>query len=128
MLMLADEPMRLVTGDTLPPGALPMWVIVAWTGAALLAALLMVATLVLRWWLAQPAADQAFNSISRRLGLSGTDRRVIEHLAELAGVHPVAMLVSRHAFATAAQAAIETQSRVVAPSRIAGVVEKLNRG
>lgn len=127
MWILADEPMRLVTGDILPHAPLPMWVIVASTGAAVLAALLMVAILVLRWWLAQPAADQAFYSMSRRLGLSGTDRRVIEHLAELAGVHPVAMLVSRHAFATAAQTAIETQSRVVAPSRIAAVVDKLNR-
>ena len=127
MWMLAQEPMRLVSGDALPPGSLPMWVIVAWTGAALLAALLFVAILCLRWWLSQPAADRAFASISRRLGLSSTDRRVIAHLAELSGVHPVAMLVSRHAFAMAAQGAIESQSRVVAPARIAALVDKLDQ-
>ncbi|MEK6700955.1 MAG: hypothetical protein AABZ53_01730 [Planctomycetota bacterium] len=127
MWTLADEPMRLVTGDALPPGPMPMWAIVAWTGAAILAALLLVAILGVRWWISQPQTDLAFISMSRRLGLSRTDRRVVEHLAELSGVHPVAMLVSRHAFAVAAQSAIQTGSRVVGPARIAGVIDKFNQ-
>ncbi len=125
MWMLADEPMHLVTGDALPGGPLPDWVIVAWTGAAIFAALLLVTVLGIRWWLAQPDADLAFDHLCGRLGLSGADRRVIEHLAAMAGVHPVALLVSRHGFARASQALIQSKSPVIAPSRIASLADKL---
>jgi hypothetical protein len=100
------EPIRVVTGEEIPPEAVtvvPIWLILL----AIISAGIVIASVLCLLWLIrtrrQTPAERAFERLSRKMGLARRHRALVRALADAHGrASPVALLVSHHAFTVAA--------------------------
>ena len=101
--LAAIEPIRLATqeaGDAPTDGA-------AWTSWAAGLALVAALSFAAHWlWRVRrlSAEERAFRALARRLWVPRGVRRTIRGMARAAGLPPVALLLSEHAFRSAAAA------------------------
>lgn len=104
----AGEPIRIVTGEPIPPG--PDWLAIGATAAAIavfIGLFAVMARAARRRRRSRAPDEAAFSTLSRRMHLSRSDRTLLRELSLKAGLKsPVAPLVCRGAFDQLLQAAL----------------------
>ncbi|HVZ93016.1 MAG TPA: hypothetical protein VG797_00755 [Phycisphaerales bacterium] len=110
MCTIAVEPIKLLTEQTGATGAgdAPPHSLLWWFGAWAFTMALLGGMALLGWewraWHRAPQELTAFRRLGGRLGLRARERQLVEQLATVAGLPPVALLLSEHAFESALQA------------------------
>lgn len=122
-----SEPIRLVTETGPPAGdsAARFWTLLAIFVCLSVVSLLATAILARRRWLERHPGRWALVTLSHKLGLSRTQLKLIQHMAELHNVEPVGLLVSPQALRRAIDAtAARTHqaSERLALDRLAGLL------